>query len=294
MKRAYLLGTLLVPAVAGLLPALAAAGERTEARRPAPKDGVVQIDNASGSIRVTGWDQNEVFVVAQLGHGATLELDGDKHMTQVDVDVEGNPHAVVSDLDVKVPRASRLQIETFAGSIVVAEVTGTVHAEVVNGSIQVSGSAREVDASSVNGSVEVSGAGTVRAESVNGPVTVTGAKGEVEASGVNGGVRVTGGPFESAHIESVNGGVEFDGTLTRHGSLSMETVAGRVSCLLPAEVSATIRASTFSGTIKNELGPTVNIASRHGEQKEVTFTVGSGEATVSLETLSGGIEINKR
>ena len=44
------------------LPAVAAAQERVNQTRPAPPDGVVQIENAAGSVRVIGWERAEVAV----------------------------------------------------------------------------------------------------------------------------------------------------------------------------------------------------------------------------------------
>src|SRR4029078_2002127 len=100
----------------------AAAQQRISQSRPAAPDGVVQIDNAAGSVRVVGWDRAEVAVNGTLGPGAEgLSLRGAKRHTRVEVETEGNPHGVHSDIEVKVPAGSDVSIESFAATI---EVTG--------------------------------------------------------------------------------------------------------------------------------------------------------------------------
>jgi DUF4097 and DUF4098 domain-containing protein YvlB len=286
----------LAVAVVAAAPGLATAQDRLDERRPAAPDGIVQIENASGSIRVTGWDKPEVAVAGHLGRGAeALDFGGTPRRTRIEVEVHGNPHGVRSDLEVRVPAGCRLEIESFNASITVTDVTGTVTAESVQGTISIAGKPKEVVASSVNGAVEVTGAAArVNAESVNGHVTVKGATGEVDASTVNGTLSVSGGTFERARLETVSGSIEFDGDLADGATLDASTVSGSVDLLLPAQVSAAFSVTTFSGDIVNELGPAPRKVSRYTSQKELTFSAGSGNATVSIETLSGEINLRKR
>jgi len=276
----------------------ATAQQRVDERRPAAATGLVEIENPGGSLRVLGWARPEVTVTGQLGPGAeSLSVTGEHNRIRIEVETRGNPHGVVSDLEVHVPEGSRLEIQSFAGSIAVADVKGTVRAENVNGGITVSGPAREVDVQTVNGSLDVStSARRVHAESVNGSVTVKGASGEVEASTVNGALTVTGGTFSHGHLETVNGRVRFEGDLARNASLDAESVSGAVELLLPGGVAADFTLSTFSGTVDNDLGPALVDHGGHENpgEKELSFTTGAGGASVTVHTLSGGIAIRKR
>src|SRR5258705_11743252 len=216
MPRKTLLSLCRAAAV-GLQPSSAAAEQKVEARRSAAADALVEIENPAGSIRVIGWERGEVMVTGDLGAGASgLDFTGSGSRIRVGVDTERNPHGVISSLEVHVPAKSRLQIESFAGSITVEGVAGTVSAETVNGSITVSGKAREISAESVNGAVQVSGASThTKAESVNGSVVVRGASGDLEASTVNGRLEVSGGALQRAPPGTVAGCPPFRG---RQGS----------------------------------------------------------------------------
>lgn len=276
-------------------PAALHAQQKLDEKRSAAADGSVEIDNQAGSITVIGWSRSEIAVSGTLGRGAEgLEFSGSPRRTSISVDTR-NPHGVRSDLEIHVPAGSKVTIDSFAAQIKVSDVTGSVSAETVNGSIAVSGSSREVNVSSVNGAVEVSGAGKrIHAESVNGEVTLRGASGEVAASTVNGQLSVIGASFERATLETVSGGLRFEGDFAPRAVVSANTVSGSVEFVMPASVKADFSISSFSGDIKNEFGAAAKKVSKWTSEKELTFSTGDGGADVSIETLSGGIELRKR
>ena len=291
MKRAALV---LATVLAG--PAWAFAQTPVDKSRPAAANGKVTIENMSGSVKVTGWDKAEVQVKGTLGDGGELSFDGSEKQTTIEVEAEhGNPMGIKSDLEVFVPAGSSVSIEGFQATISVAGVTGSVSAETVNGSITQAGAAKDVELQSVNGAIEVSKAsGRLKAEAVNGTVTVRDASGELEASTVNGKLIIVGGSFDRAALESVSGGVRFEAGLSARATLSVESVSGSVDLLLPASLGAEFTVSTFSGPITNELGPAAEKTSRWTPEKELSFTTGSGGARVTVETLSGAVNIRKR
>jgi DUF4097 and DUF4098 domain-containing protein YvlB len=271
------------------------AQQKLDEKRAAAADGTVEIDNQSGSIHVIGWNRNEVTVTGTLGHGAEgLDISGGGRRTSISVDSR-NPHGTRSDLEIHVPAGSRVEIASFGAEIRVNDVNGNVNAETVNGSIVITGGSKEVEASSVNGSVEVSGPSKrVHAESVNGAVTVRGASGEIEASTVNGQLSVIGASFDRASLETVSGGLRFEGDLAPKATLEASTVSGYVEFVLPAVVKADFSITSFSGEIENEFGPAPRKVSKYTSEKELEFSTGAGGADVSIETLSGGIKLKKR
>jgi hypothetical protein len=290
MKR-----TTLVLAVALAFPVALAAQTSVDQRRSAAPDANVSIENSSGSVKVTGWPKAEVAVKGKLGHGAELGLNGTDKDISVEVEVQGIPMGVNSDIEVFVPAASRVSIEGFQATITVAGVTGAVSAETVNGSITHNGPSKEVQLQSVNGAVETTQpTGRVQVEAVNGPVTVRDASGDLEASTVNGKLTIAGGSFGRAHLESVAGGVRFEGTLTPKATLGVETVSGAVELFFPSGFAGDFTVSTFSGAITNELGPAAEKKGEWTPGSELRFTSGAGGAHVTIETLSGAIEIRKR
>jgi DUF4097 and DUF4098 domain-containing protein YvlB len=290
MKR-----TTVVLAVFLAHPVALAAQTNVDQKRTAAPDAKVSIENFTGSVKVTGWPKAEVAVKGTLGAGAELSMDGTDEAIGIEIEVEGIPMGVTSDIEVFVPTASRVSIESFQATISVTGVTGTVSAETVNGSITQSGAAEDVQLQSVNGPVEATGpSGRVHLEAVNGPVTVRDASGTLEASTVNGKLIVAAGSFDRVALESVAGVISFQGTLAAKGTLSAETVSGDVELAFPAGFGADFAVSTFSGSITNELGPTAEKKSGWVPGTELRFTSGSGGAQISVETLSGAVKLRKK
>ena len=53
-------------------------------------------------------------------------------------------------------------------------------------------------------------------------------------------------------------------------------------------------ATTFSGDIENEMGPTPTRQSRWTTEKELSFSLAGGGAKITVQTLSGNIRLRKR
>jgi DUF4097 and DUF4098 domain-containing protein YvlB len=285
------------------LAAPALAGRQVDERRPARADGVVEIESPAGSIKVIGWDRDEVAVTGVLGDEADgLDFTTSGRDTQIAVESTGDPTGVQSNLEIRVPAASSLSVETMAATIQIVGVRGPVTAENVNAGITVTDTAGPVEVETVNGAVSVTGSSRrVRAESVNGAVEVRGVSGHVEASTVNGKLVVAGGSFERASLETVNGTIRFEGALAPAAIMGVETVGGDVELLFAEGVSAQFSVYTFNGDVVNELGPAVvrhqgrrRGEHDHGEEKELSFTVGSGSAKVRIETLNGTVFLRKK
>jgi DUF4097 and DUF4098 domain-containing protein YvlB len=265
-------------------------------QKPAAADGVVEIENLAGSVKVVGWDEAAVRVTGTLAPGAELKFDASGSRTAIEVDVEDdNPMEAVSDLEIHVPAASQVEIEGVRLDVEVSGVTGTVDAETVDGGITHTGTAKEVSLQSVMGAVEVTGSkGRIQAETVNGSVTIRSSSGHLEASTVNGRLVVSDGPFDEAALESVAGPVTFEADLAPRARLEIESVSGSVEVFVSPGIDADFEVSSFSGAIDNELGIGTVEQESFLPAKELSFTTGSGGTRISIETLSGSVHIRKR
>ncbi len=289
MRRAALV---LVAAFA--LPGGLGAQTSVDQTRPAASDVEVSIENLSGSVKVSGWTKPAVQVKGTLAAGAELSLTGSGKSIQIEVEAGHNPMAA-SALEVFMPAGGSVSIESFQATITVTGVTGAVEAETVNGSITHAGPSKDVNLQSVNGAVETTKAsGRVQVEAVNGSVGIRDASGELEASTVNGRLSVAGGSFDRAKLETVAGELSLDSTISPKGTLDVESVSGAVSLFLPPGFSGSFKVSSFTGAITNELAGPAEKTSGWGPGKELTFTSGSGGARVSIETLSGAVNIHKK
>jgi len=308
----------------------ACAQERIDQRRPTGATGVVEIHNTAGTVRVVGWNRNEVAVTGTLGRGAErldLRSEGDRVVVRVILPRQSR-NVRGSDIEVRVPSRKSVNVNTVSAGINVEGVAGAVSARAVSGAVSVGGRPREVLAHSSSGQVRFDGqAEHVKAETVSGGVQVAGTvRGEVEASAVSGDVRVTAAAGQvsvssvsgAVEIGSVNGRAEVNtvsgsvrvtgrrlegafhsvsgdfvvtGDFARDGSTTFDTHSGRVELVLPRGAPASIDVNTFSGDIDNQLP---DARKDRETRRELRLRVGNGGPRISIRTFSGEVKLRPR
>ena len=326
MARSVSLAVLAAAALAGGV----AAQERVDVRRPTGATGDVQIHNVAGSVRVVGWDRNEVHVTGTLGRGTDrldVHTEGGDVVVRVVVP-RGARNVQGSSIEVRVPARKTVAANGVSADVDVSGVDGGVEARSVSGNVAVTGTPREavaqsqsgnvrvdvtsshVEASSVSGEVTVAGdvrgsveatavsgnvtvtarTGEVRATAVSGNVTVAAMSGRAEVQSVSGDVQVTGRALHGA-FQTVSGNVRLTGDLARDGSTDISSHSGDVELRLSSGASAEVEVTTFSGSIENALaGARVERISR----REHHITIGRGDARVAIQTFSGSVKLTGR
>jgi hypothetical protein len=286
----------------GLLLAVATAQAQIQIdkRRPAPSKGEVYIENSFGSLKVIGWDKDEISVTGNLASGAEgLELDGDSEGVYVDVDVpeswfyeSDDDSDYQSHLVVHVPFGSSLGIETVNASIEIGDVRGALSVETINGDVRIDGNPREVEVETMTGPVNVRAVSApMEIESVSGPVTLSGVSRELYVVTVSGAVQVGGTSLQEVDIQTTSGDVRFDGGFTEEGDLEIETHSGHVELILTPGVKARFECRTFEGQIQNEMGSKPRRDGRFNPFTELRFSTGLNEFEVGVETFSGDITL---
>jgi DUF4097 and DUF4098 domain-containing protein YvlB len=279
-----------------LLPAGVEAQQTVERSRPARADGVVEIENIAGSIRVEAWDRNEVAMTARLGEGIErVDFEGEGDVTEIRVVYPRNGrNSGGADVVVRVPAGSRISAEGVSADVTIQNVRGAVEAESVSGSVTVTGGTRTVSAESVSGNVTVNAATTdVRASSVSGSVRLGGSPtGFIEAETTSGDITVEGQAASTVSLHSVSGRVGYRGSLDRNGSVNIESFSGTVDFTVPANTLGNFEATTFSGSISNDLTNDRPQTERRGPGSELEFSTGNG-AEIELNSFSGTIRIRR-
>ena len=280
----------------GTVLALPVSAEEVNESIDAASDGHVEIINISGSVEVYGWSKNEVEVTGDLGDKVEeliLERNGDKVLVKVKVPRHSGNN-IASDLVIRVPSASSIDVSTVSADIEAEDVTGEQTLHSVSGDIETEAAGNDVSAESVSGDVEVSAAGKdaeISASTVSGDVTVSNGAGAVSAESVSGDVTVDGGSFDRVGVNTVNGEIDFQAALRKGGKLTAETVNGDVDVLFSGKVSAKFDIETFNGDIDNCFGPKAERTSKYAPGWELSFTEGDGDGRVEISTLNGDMEI---
>jgi DUF4097 and DUF4098 domain-containing protein YvlB len=308
MKTLIPLAVALVTAAGGV-----AAQQSINETRPASPTGTVEIHTVSGSVRVIGWNRNEVQVTGTLGRGVErldFGTEGDRTRIRVVHPREGR-NIGDTNLEVRVPVQSSPAVETVSARIDLAGVRGAVDARSVSGAVEVSvegvpslqarsvsgqvrlrGASGSVDAESVSGSLDVSVATPqIRAKTVSGALNLRNVSGNAEASTVSGAALVEGDRFSRLAMRSVSGSLRFRGDLERGATVNLNSHSGVLEVSLPARVGAEFDVSTFSGRISNDFGPAAERTGRYTPGSALRFTAGGGGARVSATTFSGNVRL---
>lgn len=273
----------------------ASAGEVNE-QVDAASDGHVDIINISGSVEVYGWSRNSVEVTGNIGENVEeliVERDDDKVMVKVKVPRE-NSRGIASDLIVRVPSASSIDVSAVSADINSENVNGEQKLHTVSGDIDAEAAGSDVSAVSVSGDVDVKGEGKdaeTSANTVSGDVNLLRLAGTVSAEAVSGDVTIDEGSFDRATLQTVNGEIIFQAGLRKGGKLQTESVNGDVDVVFSGNVSAKFSIETFNGDIDNCFGPKAERTSKYAPGWELDFTQGDGDSRVVMSTLNGDINI---
>ena len=124
---------------------------------------------------------------------------------------------------------------------------------------------------------------------INSSIHVTDLKGSVKVEAVNGSIDARGlaGPGE---FETVNGPIKVAyASLAARPEISLDTVNGSSTLTLPADAAFELDADTVNGNIRCDFPITLEKSGRH----ELNGTVNGGGAKVELESVNGGLSIER-
>jgi putative adhesin len=248
----------------------------------------LEVSSYAGEIAVKTWARNAVRVQAELNGRTTVEID--RSATSLTVRTEGRrgPPSLV-DLQITAPAWMALDLSGVNTDVTVVGARGPVTAETVQGQVDVEGGVGLVSLQSVQGSVSLSGAkGRLEVHSVNEDVLVKGSSGEVTAETVNGDITLSRVDATSVMASSVNGELDYDGTIKNGGRYAFSTHNGDITITVPEGSNAAVSVATFNGDFASEF-PVTLTETRKG--KRFSFTIGTGSAQMTLESFQGSIEL---
>ncbi|NIA12737.1 MAG: DUF4097 family beta strand repeat protein [Nitrospiraceae bacterium] len=190
--------------------------------------------------------------------------------------------------------ARDVRTKSVSGDIDIIGAMGRLEARTASGNIEVEGMIDEASLRSISGDVTVVGEiGDAKAENVSGDIDVRTASGRAEMSAISGRIELTGQGMTRIDLETISGSIEYRGSLAPAGNVQLSTRSGGVAVILPEPLNARVDISTSSGGIRNDFGIPV-IREKHGSSERVGHTIGSGTASIRIDTRSGGVRIRKQ
>jgi DUF4097 and DUF4098 domain-containing protein YvlB len=251
----------------------------------------LEVQTAGGEIIVDTWDRNEVRIVAEYGSRDELRVSTSGAVLRVRS--ESSRGLAIIDYRITVPPAMDLELVGMHADISVDGSQGQVGARTVNGDITVIGGGGQVEVETVQGDVVVEGArASVRARSVSGQVRLRDISGPIDAQTVSGSVVMLGIESNQVEATAVSGGIFYDGPIRDNGRYSFVSHSGSVTLALPEAPNATVSVAVLSGSIRSSFPGMVG--STDGRGRRQSFTVGSGSASVEIESFSGSVRLVRR
>jgi len=262
--------------------AIADSKDATPRTLPLKSNGQLSLENIAGDVTIEGWKRNEVSINA-VKHGKTGSLDQIKILVEATEDrIDISTEYLEARTEYLQARAEQLEAQgDYLDSRADYMDAQADHLKSLTGF------------GSIDYTIKVpSGASLDGIELVNGNLTVTGITGRVVLNTVNGAVIATG-LANDAEIETVNGklDVSFD-KMGAGQSVDLATVNGAIVLRVPPKASAEVDAETINGDISSEFDLHVEKGQWIGSS--MSGQLGSGGASIALETVNGSIDVKKR
>lgn len=258
--------------------------ERLDVEHVKPPRHSLKLHNSNGKTRVVGEDRDEIEITAckrarAESHDAAERLLNEIQILQTTANGTLELEVVVprnwkrhgsANLELRVPRALRVEVVASNGKIALEGLRSGVRARSSNGSVDVVDVVGDIEVNTSNAKVECEGTcGRLVARSSNGKIEVDGHRGAIDASTSNGMIQ--------AKVDEVG----------REGIL-LATSNGRISLHLPAEVDAEVDLHVDNGVIRNDR--TLARATRDTNGR-VRGALGRGGAPIKLRTSNGSISL---
>ena len=277
-------------AAMGLAASLALTQQATDTTFAVAAGARLQVENFAGEVRVGAWDRNAVRVRAEHGSTDRIEIEPSASLVRVRARAEHGPPPIVN-LELTIPKRMSLDLNAPFSDVIVQGTEGEVGVQSVEGAITVIGGRGFVSVQSVEGAVRVEGSrGRVRINSVDEDVQIVRVTGEVFVQAIDGNVTLEG--IDSDHVEasSVDGSIEYHGTIKDGGRYRFTTHDGDILLSVPPNVNAQITVATFSGEFESDFPVVLKDT---GRGKRFSFVLGSGSAQVELQAFDGTIQLQR-
>jgi len=275
---------------AAVMVSLAPVQGETDTTIAVPAGASLSVNNFGGSIVVHAWTQNRVKVHAEHGSRGSIEASlAGSTLTLRAGSRHGAPSVV--DFDITVPQDMALTLSGTYTEIEVDGVRGAINAETVDGSIDVTGGSGIITLHSVQGSVTLADAtGRVEVNSINESVELSNVSGQIKAETTNGNMTLMGIKSSSVEAITINGDVEYDGTITDGGTYSLSSHNGDITVSVPEGANVTLSVATANGDIDASFAlPFRGTREKH----RYTFKLGSGSARMEAESFQGDINLRR-
>jgi hypothetical protein len=267
---------------------------------------------SEGSIRVNGWDRDEVRVFVHDGR-----VPGFKVLEKNEASGKANWLLIANkpaegvrpgplpeclsgrEIEIDVPIKTSL---TLTGRVVPTQIDSInkVSIKITDGDIELRNIKGGINATTYQGNVQVDGSGgAIMLETASGNILAFGVTpgqiGDLFKAKTNGG-NISLQQIDHRQIEAstISGSLSFNGKFLSGGLYNFKTSNGAIRMNIPVKSSVTIKASYGFGHFATEIPLTYIYQSNSDAGKNFQGRIGSGDANINLTTNTGAISIKKQ
>lgn len=292
----------LVAAITLFAPPLLA-GTPVDETRPLAPDGQLDVSNVKGAVVIRGWDKPEVHVTGTLGANTPgLDITGDGTHLTIKVKNEGgggwldwgsDSDMGPTRLELSVPKGVSLTVNVVSARVKATGLEGgKLDFNTVSGNLDIAADSPSVKLDSVSGDARLDGrSGELKINTVSGDVHVRRVDHAASAQTVSGDVRLAGGPLRKVAVDTVSGDIHVAASLAADSAARLHSMSGDIHLDLRGDADASLHAKSMSGDIRSAFGKATS--SGYGPGSSLEYTLGDGGGRVTLESLSGDIDIRK-
>ncbi len=278
---------MLLPLLA-LLAVQASQGFATDTTVNVSQGTRLKVENQGGDITVKTWEKNQVRVQASHSRRTHVAINLGGAVLSLEAEADNGPSAMV-DYELTVPVWMAMSLEGMYATVNVKGTRAPIEVETIDGDITVDGGAETVKLTSIQGRIMVTGSrGRIELNTVSDDIEATELQGDVVAETVSGDITIARTDAKSVEVQTVSGELVYDGKIVDGGHYSLLTHSGTIAVSVPEGSNATISTAIGSGEVRASFPlPTSERPSRRRQ----TFRLGTGSATVELESFSGTISL---
>lgn len=267
---------------------------------------------AEGKVKINGWERNEIRAFIKEGSPVNFEIRKKNEQTKNPLWVEivnfeaSNNKNVSSgeclsgeEIELDVPRSATVEIKGSARRTNISSISKSL-IRYVSGDIFLNNITQGIEALTSEGDVTV--------ENSSGATSLTTTTGNIVAFNVNskevgdifrskttsGAITLQQLEFGQTEANSSSGSIRFNGAIQNGGQYDFRTHNGAITLFIPQNSSGKLDASYGFGAFDSEL-PLKNVVKpTTSKTQSLNAILGSGEATLKLNTYNGAIRIKKQ
>ncbi len=277
------------------LSGLAYAGEKVDKSLSADAEGIVEIHNVRGKIRVTGWDKNKIEVSGELDDLAEkliFERQGKVIIVRVEMPKRNINKGDGSNLTIHIPKGNRVDFNGVSSDFLIEDVEGGMDVRIVSGDIDIINVHKQLYVSAVSSDITIkNSSGNAKMGTVSGDIKGKFSGKNISADTVSGDLRLHLKDFDSLSAKSVNGDVWVSGQLNDSGNAKLGTVNGDITLAFERAVNARVKVKTGpGGDINNKISDD-EVEDIFPNQQKLQMTLGDGSALIKIGTVNGSVTL---